>query len=363
MKKGILKRVLVGCMAVMLFLSTFTSNVYAGNNLENQDINLNSNIEREISKELKQYLVNYYKDVYSFSEFSFSFEKVEGEDTGLVVDTIVEADMALSRNPEDSPFVMGMMSVKEDCANDSEKQIVQDVINTYLSDVMACYQVPYETTFLYRIKIDEDGGLQIFKCLYNGEDEYTYEKLSEDEKFVDIFTFDDGIKYVSDKISENRLSRAAVTVSGYNASSAVSYAIKHATDKPEFNSADGTGSDCANFVSKCIYAGGIAKDVSGGWYPASTWGAFGTAGINWIRTGYNNNGGVIPYFWNKGYIRSVSQANVSKGCIMYWNTTSHVAIVTYCDGSTIKYSHHSSSKKSNVYYEYKSEDVTFYKFV
>lgn len=85
-------------------------------------------------------------------------------------------------------------------------------------------------------------------------------------------------------------------------------------------------------------------DVSGGWYPASTWGNFNTAGVNWIRTGYNNNGGVIPYFWNKGYIRSVSQANVSKGCIMYWNTTSHVAsIVTYCDGSTIKYSHHSST--------------------
>ncbi len=62
-----------------------------------------------------------------------------------------------------------------------------------------------------------------------------------------------------------------------------------------------------------------------------------TAGENWIRTGYNKNGGVIPYFTEKGYIYSVTDAVVQKGTLMYWTANSHVAIVTYADGSTIKY--------------------------
>lgn len=47
---------------------------------------------------------------------------------------------------------------------------------------------------------------------------------------------------------------------------------------------------------------------------------------------------------------------------MYYNTKSHVAIVTLIDGSTIKYSHHSNVPKDAVYYVYnsKTDDVTFY---
>ena len=52
----------------------------------------------------------------------------------------------------------------------------------------------------------------------------------------------------------------------------------------------------------------------------------------------------------------------TEGSIMYYNTKSHVAIVTLIDGSTIKYSHHSNVPKDAVYYVYnsKTDDVTFY---
>lgn len=154
--------------------------------------------------------------------------------------------------------------------------------------------------------------------------------------------------------------RAAISISGYNANSAVTYAINHAMDNPEFTNGN---SDCANFVSKCINAGGIAANWGEGWHPATIWGNTGTAGVNWMRTGYYQNGGVIPYFTNKGYITSISKSNVSKGCIMSWNASSHVAIVTYCDGGIIKYSQHSSTRQGSVYYTYTSENVTFFRFV
>lgn len=69
-----------------------------------------------------------------------------------------------------------------------------------------------------------------------------------------------------------------------------------------------------------------------------------------------------PYFMDKGYISEVSSSAVSIGCIMYWNSKSHVALVTYYDGSTIKYSQHSNAKKDSTYYTYTTEDVTFFQF-
>jgi len=138
----------------------------------------------------------------------------------------------------------------------------------------------------------------------------------------------------------------------YNRSQATAYAFAHATDEPEYS---GSGkSDCANFVSKCINAGGIPEDRSGNWYQGST---------NWIRTGYNNNGGVVPYMVSKGYFSSVSSSSsATLGSIMYWNTKSHVALVSRIDGYSIYYSHHSDTVKTSRYYQYSSstDKVTFY---
>lgn len=99
----------------------------------------------------------------------------------------------------------------------------------------------------------------------------------------------------------------------YNKSKAVDYALKHCTDEPQYSANNGMGSDCANFVSKCIHAGGIKTDAE--WYPASgeSWGS-----DNWIRTGFYGNGGVVPYMTNKKYFEKAdSISKVVKGSILY----------------------------------------------
>lgn len=144
------------------------------------------------------------------------------------------------------------------------------------------------------------------------------------------------------------------------------YALSHATDAPEFNSSNG-GSDCANFVSKALNYGGFPTDSSNQWYPASTYGSTATCGTNWMRTGYYGNGGVVPYMVNtKGYFAQTTASAANAGCIMYWTNTSHVALVTYGDTATVKYTQHSnktlsSTASTNVVYDSSEVSAYFYK--
>ncbi len=157
-------------------------------------------------------------------------------------------------------------------------------------------------------------------------------------------------------INYAKLTRAV----SYNQDAAVKYAVDNATAEPEFSSANGLGSDCANFVSKSINAGGIPVDKDGKWFPAPKAGSY--AGDNWMRTGYNKNGGVVPYMTDKGYFDSTTSGSATLGSILYWNKKSHVALVTQIDGYTIKYSQHSSKKQSSTYFTYNSNvSITFYK--
>ncbi|MBD9287065.1 MAG: hypothetical protein EGS40_07495 [Agathobacter sp.] len=166
----------------------------------------------------------------------------------------------------------------------------------------------------------------------------------------------DGEKFVEESLIDTFNIRSV----SYNKNSAVKYAKDHAKDAPEFSSANGMGSDCANFVSKCLHAGGIPIDKDGKWYPSSQSGAY--AGDNWMRTGDYNNGGVIPYMTGKGYFSKGTASSSKLGSIIYWNDKSHVALVTYKDSNnTIKYTQHSSSTQSTVYKVYSSSmNVKFY---
>lgn len=147
----------------------------------------------------------------------------------------------------------------------------------------------------------------------------------------------------------------------YNKSKAVRYALKHSLDEPQYSEDNGMGSDCANFVSKCINAGGIKTDSE--WYPAdgNNWGS-----DNWIRTGFYNNGGVVPYMTKKRYFKKTSsKGKVVKGNILYWTERSHVALVTDKKGKYIYYSQHSNKKLpandcKNVLYRKSNGNVDFY---
>ncbi|MBQ8927073.1 MAG: RICIN domain-containing protein [Oscillospiraceae bacterium] len=111
--------------------------------------------------------------------------------------------------------------------------------------------------------------------------------------------------------------------SAYNADAAVDYALAHAktgTYNPDYHNYNPDGGDCANFVSQCLYAGGLP--MTSGWH---YWGYPDVTG-SWVGCPQMRS-----YFEGAGYkvIDNPSTAQLFPGNpILYWNnnTWSHAAI-------------------------------------
>ena len=126
-------------------------------------------------------------------------------------------------------------------------------------------------------------------------------------------------KSAADLKSGNGMKTASLKIYGdgkysYNADNAIAYADKWATSRnPEYRQYPGV--DCCNFVSQCLYAGGMPKNSA--WYPAS---------YAWI-----NCSGAIDNFKKYGTFMSANNGNVLRGNPVYydWNSNGvydHTAI-------------------------------------
>ena len=365
-----------GCLALSMVLSTGYVVVPAKNNKVTMQANAvvkNKNIQNNSTRisfdqaellfdDLKEKLEYKYQGVYQFDNFQAIFNDVEKDDAFIDVDIVV--DMTLIRNPKEAPYVQGMIEALNELHDPQEKEVAQKELDEYLAEVMPYYNVPDMTTFSYRIKVpsvvtlkEDSSNYEMFYRTDITDEVVDLAKVPENEVLQELGTEEDGEQKIARALNEEKtVSERAVT---YSAANAVAYAKNHATDEPEFSKANGMGSDCANFVSKCIHAGGIPIDKAGKWYPSPSKGSY--AGDNWMRTGYYDNGGVQTYMTNKGYFKKVAKKNAKKGGFMFWNTTSYVALVVSNDGTTIKYSQHSNVKQSQVTKTYSSDlDVSFY---
>lgn len=146
----------------------------------------------------------------------------------------------------------------------------------------------------------------------------------------------------------------------YNRQLATDYALAHALDVPEYNADNRLGSDCANFVSYCLQAAGITADVSGQWYPSATAGSYG--GINWIRTGYSPNyGGVVLYMKNNNlFFHQANPILCLDGSILFYQDTSHVALVTHTDGEIVVFADRSNTTKEYNNFLFEGNFVDYY---
>jgi hypothetical protein len=313
------------------------------------------------AEEIEEFIWSKYGDIYAFDNFDFSYTNERIENGSGWIDINVIVDMTLIRHPSDSPFVLGMeaeLALIDDPARANE---IQEEIDNYINETSAYYNVPDSTGFQYTIEFPVVTAFSIGNSpepeqLYHREtfleNEYAISPVSPDETIE--------IPEVSEAMGREAVIQFEVQMNNYtpfvmsanwtyDRLDARDYALDHGTDMPEFYE-DGH-SDCANFVSKAINAGGIPTQNGSGtankWYPATTFGNVGTASLNWIRTGSNGTNGVTIYMVNKGYF--YEQANtglVYAGSIAYKTTSSHVALVTYGDGSVIKITDHSDYQKS-----------------
>ena len=292
--------------------------------------------------EIKDDIVNDYSAIYDLSNFSYDYTTRE-IDNEKFIDINIYTDMTLTRPASESPFIKGM----EKALKETNNKEYQAYIDFYTKLINENYLQPSSSTFTYSAKILADGSYQLY--YRNDTQLIKVEDLApvEDEEKSIQQGYNCLVNEVQTKTNNDASIKTSFT---YNRIAARDWARDNAYATPEYPSSTVNGTDCANFVSKALRAGGIPEDKAGKWYGSSTWG--GWSGINWLRTGYNNNGGVVPYMTGKGYFyKQTDESKVFAGSIMYWNSSSHVALVTYGDGSTIKYTQHGATQSKDTVYK------------
>ncbi len=349
--------------------------------VEENDLSINSAVsvvDSEVFDEIIEKILYKYGDVYSLNNFDCEIQQIRNVNDYLYVDVNIIADMTLTRHPSQSEYVIALKHEATKIENEIVRSKVDLDIEKFVQEIEELYFEKTErSTFKYTIKIPNNltsislnqAAWELFYRVDVTDDEVintpviNYRKLN-----ANIQKITDSAKATVDTLIRNYSRNETLVVESlntiqYNRLDARDYALDHATDEPEFSKANGQGSDCANFVSKALNDGGFPVDDDNGWYP-STNGTTATCGINWMRTGYYNNGGVVPYMEDQGYFyEQTNERYVNAGSIMYWNNKSHVALVTYGDTETIKYTQHSNVKLSassskNIVYE--TEDASFY---
>ncbi|MDR1642563.1 MAG: amidase domain-containing protein [Clostridiales bacterium] len=299
-------------------------------------------------------LAEEYAGDYSIGHFGY---EITERDKGFF-DLDIEAEMTLRRSCDDSPFIQGM----KEALMFSGKRSTKSKIDFYSENISSYVGVPSRSVFPYSIhfsynpktkSLDPESSLLFFRT--DVHDDIILDKAVRQKPADPVIERLNGYLFAREEAAEDRIH--LVYPFAYDRLAARSWANANAYFRPEYPSKQVGGTDCANFVSKALNAGGIPADKAGKWHPASTWG--GWAGDNWLRTGHYNNGGVVPYMRKKGYFRKEPlAARVFAGSILYWNKSSHVALVTHGDGIIIKFAQHGATQSKDTVL--RNQNVSFY---
>lgn len=293
----------------------------------------------------------------------------------VLADINIVVDMTLTQHPSESPYIQALSAMLSTSLSQDEKANLQSRIDEYINEIVSLYyNIPDTSSFLYTVSSPlttrysgNSISYELFHRVEVGEGDYLFTPVDLDEVLEneDSIAANAAEEVAALQVNAENIMSPRTSVTYYRLE-ARDYAIAHATDVPEFNSSS-DGSDCANFVSKALNAGGFPIDNSNQWYPASIYGNMNYCGVNWMRTGFYDNGGIIPYMVDiKGYFEQATESATNAGCIMYWTEKSHVALVTYGDTEVIKYTQHSSrtltaAESTNVVYDSDEISAYFYK--
>jgi len=367
------------CLALSMFLMP-AKNILA-KDVEIADIdsiNISVSIEnnsRELSNEEAKQSMGYiytmmdeeYRGRYTIDSFDAVFYDVPGDEN--CIDINVGAGLTSILNPNDTDCVKGMRYAISTIKDKEDKKIAEQILEDYIEEQMLYYMRTDIIGYLYRIEIPKNPEER--KDINNYKFYSRHDFTSTDIELYPVsvkgylhnkgsLTVEDGIEKIFDNVAEVKGSPVFFAAKPtYNIGWATGYAAQHGTDGPEY--CQGNDSDCANFVSKCLNAGGIPTDKAGEWYGSSSWRSY-DCGDNWWRTGKNNNGGVKIYMADtKNYFTKSNRDNASMGGFIYWNSKSHAGLIMRNNNGDIGYAEHSNTKKdSYVYYLKNSDNVQIF---
>ena len=264
---------------------------------------------------------------------------------------------------------------------------VRDILNSYFQDNDMEYVVGSEEYYEYlldQLMFHEDEKLSshpqyelildyasAYLCEY--QDNMTSSIATRSNSLDEIVEIGDDFdktiseisaKYRIDEETESLASTRAVIPYNYNASKAISYARQWATGRnPNYKS---FSSDCANFVSQCLVAGGVPQVRNG--FPmkeltndTKQWFSFKQSNKSFYTTTFVQTR-PLATFWilSKSVptttVRTKSSAisNVKAGDVVNLKRKStgiqyHSIIISYKSGNTVKYCGHTHDRKDQLF--------------
>ena len=361
----ILKKFAATICATIMVVSTMSMGILA---TEPQDVGVSAiNDFKSVSKEkIVDFFVENDRTLYNIEGFEFEDGDVSIEGNQIFFSTTAIVRETLKANSVDElPYVAGYMSAfgissYENISDSAKRHLIQNAIeldNEYLTIgqiglVDNTVSLVDKTAAVFKEYIGETNeysyGIKASMDLDDldniNKNSITLMAISDLEGTYDISVyavrsaeelFQNGQNDALAKIQEitvnpNWVANPIDNWSIYNRIAARDYAYRYYKN---YNSAyTKYSSDCANFVSQCLYAGGVP--TSSEWRKDTT---------TWIRVKE-----LRPYMVNNGYATRESYTNATAGSFATTTSEGHAVLITLNDGAKVAYTAHTRDVKNQV---------------
>lgn len=346
-----MKRLLILCLILTFIISTHAF----ATSTKNESTILLDSTEATIISYVKKEVTDSYSGYYTIPKISVHIEQIEKkEDTINALVHVNFEKLLKAESAFDLPYVQGLLKEQKMLKTDSDKTksesyiktIVKDLEDNYIGVLQgenAHFKVSIPNTLTLKTDIVEDDMNMVFV----GDFGYTA-SMKEFCPPSEVEMMNEGIKQLKDALSTELIATTKSSATDYDRVDARNY-IRSYTDacgdcccsscnsSSPYNSAytNYHDSDCANYVSQAIYAGGISTDST--WAPGK---------IAWINTGYSSSYyGLVEYMEDEGYFFDTTSKNKAfAGSIIYWTGFSHVGMVDQNDTVTMTYCAHTNDR-------------------
>lgn len=354
---------LISVLVIAILLVSSISFVFAMD-FQTDSKNNKSIIEEELNKLIDKQMKLYRWDLMD-SSYDVISQSVENDKLTLDYNVAIIHRLDFP-SVKDVPVLQGKLKylneLKTDPAGNGLKiNYVETKVNEWEKNLQSYIDQDQELQETIRVVALLDKNNEVIK----GSIEFYFQEADDSftpaDEFLVIATDDevfqssyndikDRAKKVKEKDPSDPVMTIVPTYDDYNGTAAVNYANTYVKttslvcqsgsttlqNKANYNQnyAAYTCNDCANYVSQCLYAGGIPQTTT--WAPAKT---------PWINTGYSTSiYGLKDYMLEYDYAIPVSKSSVEPGGFIAMTTISHVMFVVYNDGYTVKYDAHSSDR-------------------
>ena len=362
------KKVIAALMAAAMIIGTASG--------FSTPVSAETTVEDAVIQSVENWFMDNYEPFYDIIDEEFAVTRThDNGDTASYTVSVYCQTKLKSQKPEDIPYVKGLYdAMATQRATNAYAAIAETAIDDYVStlDITDDYNV-LTMDIVVEVSNNPVTRNQDSFTLYYQDGMNTQLSPIEDLELNSSEMYANGLADAQPIISEYAQNASIASTRGYSAYDRIAardyafrwtgsnvtscydhgYSCGMLQDRSKWNNSayyfieNLTHNDCADFVSQCMHAGGIPIE-------AGKWQRFldGNNGWTWTYVSSLRN-----YMTSKGYWDNSDFYWANAGNILYWNDSSHIALITLNDGVTNRFTAHTNDR-----YNYAFSDSNSYNY-